>query len=240
MVLNKSNTTVFALKNTKVLNGEMSLKDRLRQSRKNARLSQEELADKVGCTQGLISKIERGDQTETALIVEIAAALNVRPEYLLCKDDYETLQASKELLADQVNGNYELKRSEPARNTVPVFDLIQAGDYKNTFANLGQCDIALTDATIKKHTFAIVVTGDSMTPVFMPGMLAIVDPELSAVPGDYVIAKDTHPEVTLKQLTKDGADWFLKPLNPQYPTKDASKFEIIGVVIQAQSITKFK
>ena len=64
-----------------------------------------------------------------------------------------------------------------------------------------------------------------------------MEPEMDFMPGDYVIAKNGG-EATFKQLVKDGGDWYLKPLNPQYPTKLLGDSRIIGVV--RESIMKFR
>ena len=60
----------------------MSFSERIIKARKYARLSQQELALRLGCSQGLISKIERGDQQETTLTVKISAICHVNPYWL--------------------------------------------------------------------------------------------------------------------------------------------------------------
>lgn len=81
-VLYKNNTTVLENISSVVLNVSMKFSERVKQARQFAKLSQEELALAVGLTQGLISKIERGDQEETASVVKIAKVCGVRPEWL--------------------------------------------------------------------------------------------------------------------------------------------------------------
>lgn len=82
IVLLNSNTSVLDIHNILVLNGFMKFSERVKAARIHAKLSQEELALAVGLTQGLISKIERGDQEETAAVVKIAAACGVSPYWL--------------------------------------------------------------------------------------------------------------------------------------------------------------
>lgn len=82
IVLSKNNTPVLVCNQNLFLNLGMKLSERVKAARNYAELSQEELALAVGCTQGLISKIERGDQEETALIVKIARACNVNADWL--------------------------------------------------------------------------------------------------------------------------------------------------------------
>lgn len=60
----------------------MELKDRLKQARKNARLSQVELAEKVGIKQSSISEIERGLTRTSGYLIQIAKALDVDPLWL--------------------------------------------------------------------------------------------------------------------------------------------------------------
>lgn len=60
----------------------MNFSERIKAARLHAKLSQEELALAIGVSQGLISKIERGDQDETASIVKIAKVCGVSPFWL--------------------------------------------------------------------------------------------------------------------------------------------------------------
>lgn len=92
--------------------------------------------------------------------------------------------------------------------------------------------------------FALRVTGDSMTsPIpgdrsFPEGTIIIVDPGRSAGPGDFVIAKDVSTQqATFKRLVSDGGRWFLKPLNPSYPTLeiDDPDIRVIGRVVEYQT-----
>lgn len=58
--------------------------ERLRQARKQAKLTQAELAEKIGgiCSQENISKLERGDATGSAFTIQFAAACGVDPMWL--------------------------------------------------------------------------------------------------------------------------------------------------------------
>lgn len=59
-----------------------TLSARLKRARAKAGVSQKELADAVGATQGMISKIERGDQDRTTYVSEIAHYLGVDESWL--------------------------------------------------------------------------------------------------------------------------------------------------------------
>jgi SOS-response transcriptional repressor LexA len=138
---------------------------------------------------------------------------------------------------DQVRSSAGQPETSPGpeiRGTVPLLSSVQAGAYKelvdNHHAGDGGMEQIPTSVPIKAHTFALRVAGDSMEPEFHDGMVLIVEPELDPTPGDYVIAKNGSEETTFKQLIKDGADWYLKPLNARYPIKPLGDSQIIGVV----------
>lgn len=86
-VLLKNTTSVLEKNNSIVLNNDMNVGERVKSARKYAKLSQEELALAVGCTQGAISKIERGDQNDSGLLIKIAKACNVNPLYFAFEDE---------------------------------------------------------------------------------------------------------------------------------------------------------
>lgn len=238
-------TIVFDQRTWHDKNRSMTLASRITEARKKLNLTQDDLADAVGCSVDMIRKLEQGARKSTTLIVKLANALQVSPSWLDAgniENDSESniLFSRSRARVEQPLSNYNVLPLEKSIKTVPLLSFVQAGDFIEAFEDLELTEQIVTDAPIKKHTYALRVSGDSMEPVFKEGMIVIVEPELSPIPGDFVIAKNGDNEATLKQLVKDGADWYLKPLNAQYPTKDASKYEVIGVVIQVQQVTKFR
>lgn len=126
--------------------------------------------------------------------------------------------------------------TEPAtgfRGRVPLISWVQAGDFSHANDQFppGYADEFIeTTVNVGRHTFALRVKGDSMEPNFPEGAILVVEPDMDFMPGDYVIAKNGDNEATFKQLMKDGADWYLKPLNHRYPIKPLGTSAIIGVV----------
>lgn len=127
-----------------------------------------------------------------------------------------------------------VEQGPDVRGTVPLLSDVQAGMYREFVDNFhpgdGGIEAVPTTVPINQHTFALRVVGDSMEPRFTAGMILIVEPEMEANPGDFVIAKNGDEETTFKQLIKDGADFYLKPLNERYPIKPLGDSKIIGVV----------
>lgn len=98
----------------------MHIKDRFKQARKHAKLSQEELALAVGCTQGLISKIERGDQEGTGLIVDIAKACGVRPEWLALGQGEMIHEIKYDSLSKTEKVTYKVESPIPPFNVLKI------------------------------------------------------------------------------------------------------------------------
>lgn len=137
-------------------------------------------------------------------------------------------------VAQLVGGSENVQEGPEVRGLVPLISSVQAGNYKLHVDNFhpgdGGEERIPTTIPVKRHTFALRVSGDSMEPDFKEGSILIVEPDLEAQPGDFVIAKNGDEESTFKQLVKDGGDWYLKPLNPRYPMKPLGKSAIVGVV----------
>lgn len=116
---------------------------------------------------------------------------------------------------------------------VPLISWVQAGSMTEATDLLapGVADDWIpTTAPINRHTYALQVRGDSMEPDIPDGSVVIVEPDMDPLPGDYVIAGNGDAEATLKQLIRDGGEWFLKPSNPRYPVRPLGDGKVVGVV----------
>lgn len=119
------------------------------------------------------------------------------------------------------------------RGQVPLISWVRAGDPADTFDPYapGTAEEWIdTTVQVRRHTYALRVEGDSMQPLFPPGTILVVEPDMQAAANHFVIARNGDGEVTFKQLVRDGADWYLKPLNERYPLKPLGGTTIIGVV----------
>jgi DNA polymerase V len=71
-----------------------------------------------------------------------------------------------------------------------------------------------------------------MLPEFENGEIIIIDPEGLARDGSFVVALHDG-EHTFRQLVLHDGYWYLKPLNPRYPTVDFSgPGAVKGVITQ--------
>ncbi len=83
-------------------------------------------------------------------------------------------------------------------------------------------------------TYVLRVLGDSMVSEgadsFPDGSTITVDPDLQALPGDYVIAVNGVNDTLFRQLVLEGDVLCLKPLNPRHATQPLGGAAIVGVV----------
>lgn len=119
---------------------------------------------------------------------------------------------------------------------VPLISLVAAGNWSESVDNFQTGDAEqwiATTVTVKRHTYALRVEGDSMEPKFPHGAIIIVEPEDEPRNGSYVIVRQNGSDATFKQLVIDGGNTYLKPLNDRYPIMQMREDAVIcGVVKQ--------
>lgn len=195
----------------------MSIHSLIREGRVRLKMTEQEFAEALGVTRSAVQQWER----------EGGTAPNRKKQ----PDVAKLLGLS---VAQLMSGDVNTATGPEIRGAVPLLSDVQAGMYKMHVDNFhpgdGGSALVETSVPVKRHTFALRVTGDSMEPDFHEGMILIVEPEMEPTPGDYVIVKNKDDETTFKQLVKDGGEWYLKPLNPRWPIKPLGNSTVIGVV----------
>lgn len=121
---------------------------------------------------------------------------------------------------------------------VPLISWVQAGVFSESMDLLYPGDAESWHDCPREHshkTYALRIRGESMAPRFQPGEIIMVDPEVPADNGRFVIAKKTNSnEATFKQLVVEGNESYLKAINPQWPEpiiRLTEEWIICGVVI---------
>jgi SOS-response transcriptional repressor LexA/DNA-binding XRE family transcriptional regulator len=220
---------------------------RLRQARDHAGLRQDDIAALFGITRNAVSQWEsENPKTRTACplprLEKIALRCSVDFGWLATGDGPQPKPNNineSPFPADYVRGpSSEVVNIELAphlTSQIPLISLVQAGAWAEAIDNYSPGDAEEwlpCHPGMSKHSFAVRVVGDSMTPDFKPGEILYVDPESrGGVPnGALVIARmvDTG-DVTFKQYQEDVGRKFLRPLNTQYPII-TDPFEVVGLV----------
>lgn len=212
-----------------------TLSKRIKFARKEAGITQAELARRSGLKQGTIAGLESGKSGRTTSAAELSSALGISMEWLATGNG-----GMKE---NATNWTDNVIPTEPPRMRVPLISWVRAGAFSDIDADCQNDDydewVDVQYSKPSSQSFALTVQGDSMTwggkPNFPEGTKIIVDPNRSPQVGDYVIAKDVDTQrATFKKLTTDDVNFYLKPLNSSYPTVpvDDPNMRCIGVVIE--------
>ena len=197
----------------------MSVNRLIRDGRKRLGLTEQQFAAAVGVSRGAVQQWEKpgGTAPKRANQPRVAELLGISVVELL-------------------SGGSNVGHGLDVRGEVPLVSEVEAGDYTviDNFQPKGAFESVSVSVPVKRHTYALRVHGDSMVSdtgdSFPEGSLIIVEPEMQAQVGDYVVALNTSNQTTFKQLTSDGGDLYLRPLNPRYPIKPVGTARIIGVV----------
>ena len=225
-----------------------TINDRISARRRAQKMSQDELAKRIGITRVSISKWESGlNQPKGRYLNDLAAALGVTVDWLLTGSG-----GSPESSADQPTPGYH--NVEPAvipqGTRVPVLSYVQAGHWhemcEQATAFDGNVEYVTAGVDVGPCGFGLWLRGNSMLPLFKEGDLIIVDPDEAPQPGDYVVAKNGSNEATFKKYRPRGIDengqevFELVPLNDDYPTmhSDRQHIQIIGVMVEHRSFRK--
>ncbi|HIC8801239.1 LexA family protein [Aeromonas sp. YN13HZO-058] len=107
---------------------------------------------------------------------------------------------------------------------VPLIAWVSAGEFRDCgdVPTLEEAEeTTISPVRVGTRAYAVRVKGDSMVaPMggksYPDGTIIIVDPDVEPAPGKKVIARYGN-DMTFKELVMDAGQWWLKPLNPQYP-----------------------
>lgn len=211
---------------------------RIKASRKEMRLTQAQLAAKVGVSRVAISQWESDPTVKIAgdNLYRLSRALKRSPDWLMYGRE-----APSSSVAESVRDypHEEVTQAPAMHGYAPLVSWVQAGQWAEV------CDIDLDPESVEwyprppgasESTFVLRVVGESMLPEYPPGRLIFVDPERAPSSNDDVIAVLTcDNEATFKRLIEEpGTKRLLKALNPAWkdPYMEINgDCRIVGVVV---------
>ncbi|WP_303274940.1 LexA family transcriptional regulator [uncultured Dialister sp.] len=161
----------------------MPLGENIKQARIMAKMSQEELAQKLGYkSRSTIAKIESGENDLTQKkVAAFAKALNVSIDFLM-------------------DGNGNENNSQGVR--IPVLGTIVAGIPITAVENIIDYEEISQEMAKTGEYFALVVKGSSMEPKIYEGDVVIVKKQSTVDNGDIAIVLVNGNEATIKQIQR--------------------------------------
>ncbi|WP_428421929.1 LexA family protein [Methylibium sp.] len=147
-------------------------------------------------------------------------------------------------IEDPNHGAYNVVPTELTGTRIPIVSWVLGGFGGAAVDNFqpGDADDWVTpEEPMSPRAFALRVRGNSMSnpdglPTFPEGIVVMVEPDIEAKTGDFVIVRcNGDEEATFKQLTRESGRFYLTPLNPRYPVVELPTDAVIcGVVREAQ------
>ncbi|MBF0140587.1 MAG: helix-turn-helix domain-containing protein [Magnetococcales bacterium] len=217
----------------------MNISNRIQIARKHAKLTQKELADRVGVSQTALNRLECGRSKSSRRTVAIALTCGVDPIWLETGHGEMLLRGAgsgvtpEEVAKAVKDGEFH---RVPLFARLPLISWEEAGrlcmEPIESFHPTAEAWLPIAPKGSDK-TFALRVPDDSMTPEFREGEFIIVDPVLPGKHNQFVVAcAEGDTAATFKQLMISGSKTYLKPLNTRYPLMDVpGGVRVCGVVV---------
>lgn len=192
-----------------------TLGERLRNIRESRELTIDQLAEMTGLAPGHIGRIERSNSTNPRFqtVEVLAKALGVSPQEILYSKEDRTASERPKQAFDAPNYFPQ---------DIPVIGLTKAGRggfFDNEGYPSGGEGFRKVHRPIDvkdQQAYALVVEGDSMSPMLEKGWIVYVCPNHTYVNGDLVIVALNTDEVMIKKFRKQDGVMMLQSINPAY------------------------
>ena len=197
-----------------------SIGERIKQLRKEQKLTQEELGILLGVKKAAVAKYENGTvkNIKSENLIKLAEILGTTPEYILGWDNDDT--QTKQL---------------------PILSNVSAGmgshaDSLNNEA-IGYENISVGELSPDEQYVFLRVSGDSMYPIFIDGDLILVRCQSSVDSGSYAVVTIDNEDGVVKRVIYGTNFIELQSINPMYPPRrfedeDVTRIRVFGLVKQ--------
>ena len=181
----------------------MEIKDILSQRRKELNMTMKQVADKVGVSEGTISRWESGKIADMRRdkIMAYAQALNISPAIIMGWDNVDSSSTSESIHAGK---------------RIPVLGSVAAGIPIDAIEDVLDWEDISEDMAKTGEFFGLRIKGDSMQRRLVEGDVVIVRQQSDADSGDVVIVQVNGDKATCKRLAKYSSGISLISFNPAY------------------------
>jgi repressor LexA len=197
--------------------------ERIRQLRKEHKMTQEELGEVIGVQKAAIQKYEKGtvQNIKRASLIKLAEVLETTPEYILGWE--KTMKNAIPVDTEQVT-------------QIPIIGSVAAGISCFAENNIVGYEAVLNSDISPFDQYAFLqVTGDSMYPMFMEGDLVLVRIQSSVDSGAYAVVTIDGNDGVVKRIVYGKNFIELQSVNPMYPPRrfeneEVTRIRVFGVV----------
>ena len=224
-----------------------TLGNRIRDARTILDLSQKALADRAGVSQALITKLETGGAVSTGRLVQLAIALNVRPEWLVSGEEPRRWGQPKLQSIDGTHPSKEAPYQDaPFSNQytlVPRYAVHASAGVGNEIIQEDVLDrLAFKQDWLHKRGLSpeslgiIYAVGDSMQPTFSDGDVLLLDLNQKRAQDGKIFVLRSEEYLYVKRLQILPGRIQIVSDNPKYQpfevtSDDADLWSIIGQVV---------
>ncbi|REF27216.1 SOS-response transcriptional repressor LexA [Xenorhabdus cabanillasii] len=193
----------------------MTLADRLKEAMADKGLTQSSLAKKAGMAQSMIWKLLSGNATKTGRLVDLAKALDVRPEWLSDGSGHKHLYGDSDFAAHHDNRYVPVKIYQTEQETPESFMVPAFSEQQTAFD-------ACRAYRITQNT------GCAEAP---EGTVIVVDTQEDIANDDLVYAR-IEEHYSVYRYKQGGAVGFLSVDDSRIPLITVSPdMEIVGVIV---------
>ena len=221
------------------------LGDRVRQARKYAGFTQNQLAKKVETSQGAISDIENGRNKESSSLFDIAKVTGVSADWLIKNQGEMLTEPQKELAKILEEGTVSVDDSDDDLIPIPIYDLyFCCGDGNGSceFENIkGYRKLPpefFKDRNIRPEEFKLICAiNDSNHPYIKDGdEVGIVVTDKEIKDGEYY-AILLDGDRMIKQIFREaGGSYRLTSFNKAYPDKIVTPEHSQSLIIAGRQV----
>lgn len=231
----------------------MTVGQNIKRLRKEAKLTQEQLADQLGVARSTVTQWERGwSQPRMGKVQKLAEVLGTTPSTIVegayplpggKKDDSLTSASNADgtALVNESSTGATLASTTPVNATVPLTTLgrVHAGTFSNE--EIAEKRIAVPFSVLENHPHAraAIVEGDCMDRVAPEGMAVVYDPDLEPSNGKVVIVETQNYEALLRRWYRGGNTLMLvADSHARYADivlSDDEPIRLVGTVVWIQS-----
>lgn len=203
----------------------------LRAIRKNRNYSMKNLGELIGMSESTISQYETGKrQPDPSTLIKLAEVLNTTVDCLLGLDSNLS----------------PINAPLTAGAKIKVFGRVPAGIPVEAIEDIiDEIEISEKMANDDHEYLALLVTGESMLPIYQDGDIVIIRKQETANTGDDIVAYVNGYDATLKRLQRYKEGIRLKALNPNFESRfytnaqiESLPVRILGIVVEMRRTMK--